>query len=100
MTKKWSEIRGKKLSHEILQKVDAEVRAELLSLELRELREMVGRTQGDIAALADMTQSQLSRFEGRGDHLVSTLRRYVEALGGELEVVAVMGDKRVTLRGV
>ena len=30
----------------------------------------------------------------------AVLRRYVEALGGELEIVAVLGNKRVTLQGV
>jgi hypothetical protein len=44
-----------------------------------------------------MTQSELSRLERRPDHLVSTLRRYVKALGGELEVTAVLGAKRVKL---
>jgi DNA-binding XRE family transcriptional regulator len=99
-THKWRDIRGKKLSPETLARVDREVKAELLSLELRELRELVGKTQEALAAQAELTQSQLSKFENRDDHLLSTLRRYVEALGGELEVVAVLGNKRVTLRGV
>jgi hypothetical protein len=34
------------------------------------------------------------------DFRLSTLKRYVEALGGELEVVAAFGDKRVRLRAV
>lgn len=99
-THKWRDIRGKKLSPTALARVDRDVRTELLSMELHELREMVGKTQEEVAALAEQTQSQLSRFENRDDHLLSSLRRYVEALGGELEVVAVVGNKRVTLRGV
>jgi hypothetical protein len=47
-----------------------------------------------------MTQAELSRVERREDHLVSTLRRYVEALDGHLEVVAVVGNKRIVLSGV
>jgi hypothetical protein len=46
-----------------------------------------------------MTQSELSRIESRNDHLTSTLRRYVEALGGQLEVTAVFGTRRVKLIG-
>ncbi len=34
------------------------------------------------------------------DHLLSTLRRYVTALGGQLEVVAVFDNKRIALKGV
>jgi hypothetical protein len=44
-----------------------------------------------------MTQSELSRLESRSDHLTSTLRRYVEALGGTLEVNAVFGKRRVKI---
>jgi hypothetical protein len=41
--------------------------------------------------------SELSRLESRTDHLTSTLRRYVEALGSKLEVTAVFGGRRVKL---
>jgi predicted transcriptional regulator len=54
-------------------------------------------TQAEVSQTADMTQSELSRLEGRTDHLTSTLRRYVEALGGKLEVTAVFGGRRVKL---
>jgi hypothetical protein len=57
-------------------------------------------TQVDAARAAEMTQSELSRLESRGDHRISTLRRYVEALGGSLEVTAVFGTRRVKLTEV
>jgi hypothetical protein len=57
-------------------------------------------TQTSAAAALEMDQGQLSRFERQEDRKLSTLRRYVAALGAELEVVAVLGKKRVTLRGV
>lgn len=67
---------------------------------LRELREAMKKTQSDVARSTAMSQPQLSRFEGRRDHLTSTLRRYVRALGGEIEVVARLGVKRIRLRDV
>lgn len=67
---------------------------------LRELRAHAGGTQAGLAETLGMDQGQLSRFERADDRLVSTLRRYLEALGGELEIVAVVGGKRVPLRGV
>lgn len=81
-------------------RLDAEVRRELLSMELRELREQAGKTQAEVAEVAEMTQAELSKFERREDHLISTLRRYVTALGGELEVVAVFDNKRIALKGI
>jgi hypothetical protein len=47
-----------------------------------------------------MAQSEISRLEKREDFKLSTLKRYVEALGGELEVWAAIGDKRMRLRAV
>ncbi len=73
---------------------------ELCALTLRQLREEAGVTQVELAELAEITQSALSRIERREDNPIETLRRYVEALGGELEVVAVLGNKRVKLMGV
>jgi hypothetical protein len=67
---------------------------------LQALRESVGRTQGELARLVSMTQPQLSRVEARQDHLTSTLRRYIQALGGDMEIVARVGGARVILKDV
>jgi len=69
-------------------------------MSLRELRKAAGRTQDDVAARVAMTQPQLSRVETRTDHLISTLRRYVRALGGRIEIVAHVNGGRIILRGV
>ena len=66
-------------------------------MSLADLRRELGITQVELATAADMAQSQVSALENRDDHLVSTLRRCVRALGGELEVIAVVGEKRVKL---
>jgi hypothetical protein len=58
-------------------------------LPLSVLREASGRTQSTVAQLASMDQAEVSRVEHRGDMLVSTLRKYLGALGAELELVAV-----------
>ncbi|HVT14835.1 MAG TPA: XRE family transcriptional regulator [Thermoanaerobaculia bacterium] len=76
-----------------------EVEQEILDMDLRGLRELVGKTQQEVAVLVEQTQGQVSETERRSDHRLSTLRRYVEALGGEIEVVATFGDKRIRLHG-
>ena len=45
-------------------------------------------TQETLAETLDMTQGEVSRLERRTDLYVSTLRRFVEAMGGSLELVA------------
>jgi hypothetical protein len=44
-----------------------------------------------------MSQGDLSRLERRNDHLLSTLERYAEALGGRLDVALVRGTRRYPL---
>jgi transcriptional regulator with XRE-family HTH domain len=64
-----------------------------VSLTLAELREVVGPSQRDVAAASGIGQGDVSRLERRATLdpcEVATLRRYVEALGGELELVAVL----------
>jgi hypothetical protein len=95
--KRWRDIRAKKRSPEALAALERQVEHELLEMDLRAIRELLGKTQVELAAAVEMTQSEVSRLERRGDHLVSTLRRIVEALGGELEVIATFGDRRVRL---
>jgi len=79
---------------------DEEIAREDLELNLKAVRELAGKTQVDVAEAAGASQGEVSVIERRKDHLVSTLRRYVEALGGELEIVARFGDKAVKLHGV
>lgn len=93
----WRDIRAKKFSTEELKALDEEVEQELLEMDLRALREAAGLTQEELARRVEMTQSQLSKLERRDDHRISTLRRYVAALGGRLEVVAVVEGKRIRL---
>ncbi len=97
MAKKWSDIRRARFSETERAELDRRIEGELVELSLGELRRQLGVTQVEMAGAIEITQSQLSKLERRDDHLVSTLRRAVRALGGELEVTAVVGDKRVKL---
>lgn len=72
-------------------------------LTMRVVREAAGKTQVDVAAQSQMDQADVSRLESReefDDCQVSTLQRYVTALGGNLELVAAFGNKKIVLCGV
>ena len=60
---------------------------------LRDLRQAVERTQEELATSLGVGQDTISRIERRSDMLLSTLRRYVEAMGGKLELVAEFPDR-------
>lgn len=66
---------------------------------LREIRRARGANQESVARTMKVSQSRVSRIEhGDLDHAeLATLRAYVEALGGKIEVVADFGDERLVV---
>ena len=66
---------------------------------LHELRERRGMSQAALAAALEMTQPNISRIENEEDVYLSTLARYVSALGGHIEVRAVFPEEVITVLG-
>src|SRR5690349_17676753 len=73
-------------------RVDAIKRGVELDIALNALRERRGITQEQVASHLDTSRPNVSRIEREGDVRMSTLQRYVEALGGELEIVVRFAD--------
>jgi DNA-binding Xre family transcriptional regulator len=91
-----------KLSPTKRRKVEARA-VELIAEEmtLRELRHARKLTQVRIAKKRGITQDSVSRLEKRSDVLLSTLRKTVEAMGGNLSLVAEFPDRApVVLSGI
>jgi hypothetical protein len=61
---------------------------------LQQLRRAVGKAQGDIATALKIKQPSVSKIEKQTDLYLSTLRSYVEALGGSLELVVRLPTRR------
>ena len=92
----------KKLSPAQRKKVEARA-AELVAEEmtLRELRKARKLTQVRVAKALGVTQDSVSRLEKRSDLLLSTLRKTVQAMGGNLSLVAEFPDRApVVLSGI
>ena len=92
----------RKLSPAQRRKVEARA-AQLIAEEmtLRELRHARKLTQVRMAKTLGITQDSVSRLEKRSDLLLSTLRRTVEAMGGNLSLVAEFPDRApVFLSGI
>lgn len=68
------------------------VREELQRMALEELRSAKQATQIDMAELLDVPQSSISRIEQRADMYLSTLRNYIQAMGGVLQIQAMFPD--------
>jgi predicted transcriptional regulator len=68
-------------------------------LTLRDLRKAHKMSQKKLAAMLGVTQVSVSNFEKRSNMRLSTLREYVEALGGELQLRAIFSGRRaVTIK--
>ena len=61
---------------------------------LRELRKVAGKAQADIAAILKIKQPSVSKIEKQTDMYLSTLRSYIEAMGGELDLVVRLPSRR------
>ena len=78
------------------QKAEVEARANELVLEelsVRALRKRLKRTQADVAEALGIGQDTVSRLESRCNIMVSTLDRYIKAIGGEVSIVAEFPDR-------
>ena len=87
MTKKYQELRDR-MSPENRAQAEMRARDMMAEMFLAEIRKQAGLTQVDLANALGIKQPSLSRLEGQDDMQISTLRRIVEVLGGELELVA------------
>lgn len=87
-----------KLTDAEWQAIRDQAQTELLEDDLRGLRAANGVTQMQLAEAIGTSQSELSRLERRGDWKLSTLRKVVHALGGELDIVIRIGDRQVRLQ--
>lgn len=65
----------------------------MIGQSLRALREFAGLTQTDLASRLAVGQAAISKIESRGDVQISSLKKYVEALGAKLRIDAAFGAK-------
>ena len=68
---------------------------------LRDLRLALKKTQEDLGAVLHMKQDGISRLEKRSDMLISTLNKYIHAMGGTLKLTAEFPDRpSVEIHGI
>lgn len=94
---KWSDLRDERFSEEKVREIKEDALREAIGLKLKRLRETAGLTQQQLADLIGSGQPEVSRLEERENLLLSTLQDYIHALGGRIEIDAVIDDERVPL---
>ena len=78
-------------------RIDARVQAVLAEMPLAELRQARGLSQRMLAEVLHVRQPAIAKLEKRTDMYLSTLRSHIEAMGGQLEVIARFPDGAVKI---
>lgn len=81
-------ILKEKLSPESRARIDERVKLALKEMPLSELRQARQLTQQQLAEKLHVKQASVSKMESQTDMYISTMRKYIEAMGGELEIIA------------
>lgn len=87
MAKKFRDLRAR-MSPEAQARAHEKARSMLAELPLCELRQARHFSQEQLAAELDVRQPAVAKIEKKTDMYISTLRRFIEAMGGTLEICA------------
>ena len=86
------------LAHQLAPpKTVEDVRHNRMEVTMRELRRLANKSQVEVAEAMGVAQAEVSRLEGRTDAKLSTIERYIKALGGEVELIARFGERTMRL---
>ena len=96
MATKWRDIR-KTLSPEAEERTRQSVREAAGVMTLYQLREARSLTQVNLAKVLNINQGAVSKMEKRTDMYVSTLRNFIQAMGGRLQVKAIFPEGEVEI---
>ena len=96
MSKSFSTLKNK-MSLTAKKAIEEKTSQLLKEVLLYEIREQLHITQEDMAVKLKTKQANVSRTERRRDMKISTLKRYIEAMGGELDIVAKFASNEVHL---
>jgi hypothetical protein len=97
MAKKFRDLVARTMTPAAQARAVARTQAMLTELPLNELRRARALSQAAMAELMGASQPEVSKIEHRTDMYLSTLRRFVEAMGGELDVIARFPDGAVRI---
>jgi DNA-binding XRE family transcriptional regulator len=96
MAHNWRDIR-RKLSPEQEEKTRQYVKSVVEAVSLNQLREARRLTQANLASVLGINQGSVSKMEKRTDMYVSTLRSFIQAMGGQLQIKAVFPEGEVQI---
>lgn len=96
--KKFRDLVAKTMSTKARERAAARTKVMIAEMPLHELRRARELSQAQLAAQLETSQPEISKIERRTDMYVSTLRNFIHAMGGELDIIAHFpdGDVRIS----
>lgn len=96
MSNNYSDLRAR-MSAESQVRAKSKAQAMLEEMPLHELRQARGLSQKKLAEILNVQQPSIAKLEKRTDMYLSTLRNHIEAMGGELDIIARFPDGAVKI---
>jgi predicted XRE-type DNA-binding protein len=98
MAESFDELANRFMTPEMRAKAAARTRELLAEMLVAEVRALVGKSQRELAEALGIKQPSVAKMEAAGDMQISTLRKIINALGGELEIRAKLPTGNVAIR--
>ncbi|MGD0389327.1 MAG: helix-turn-helix transcriptional regulator [Tepidisphaeraceae bacterium] len=98
MAKSFDELANRVMSAKSRARADRRTKELLAELLLSEIRKLAGKSQGQLAKVLGIRQPSLSKLESQDDMQISTLKKIIEALGGEVHIVARFPSRSVRIK--
>lgn len=96
MKKSFNTLKAR-MSTKAVKKIEARIEKLVLSMPLQELRQAKNLSQVRLAEILKTQQANISRIEKRTDMYISTLRSYIQAMGGTLEIIAHFPEGNISI---
>lgn len=96
MAKKFADLEAR-MTPEARALADSIYEQHIKEMPLNELRQTKALSQATLAEMLHVNQAAISKMERRTDMYISTLRNYIRAMGGELEIIATFPDGQIKI---
>jgi len=96
MAKKFADLEAR-MTPEARVLADSIYEQHIKEMPLNELRQAKALSQATLAEMLHVNQAAISKMERRTDMYISTLRNYIRAMGGELEIIATFPDGQIKI---
>ena len=98
MAKSFDKLANRVMSAKSRARAARRTRELLAEMLLSEVRKLAGKSQGELAHVLGIKQPSLSKLENQDDMQISTLKKIIEALGGEVHIIARFPNAKVRIK--